>query len=311
MAATIQRAVQKPAPRRFRANEYLWTIILFLLPTFVALAVFVIWPIAASFNLSMVKWNGLTAAREWVGFDNWARLLQDPIFWRAFRNNLVIVVLSIAVQLPIALGLAVMLDRGGRRLNFFKTVYFFPMLMSTVAIGFLFKYVYMPQFGLIYGILDALNLTSWNQDWLGDPNLALYSVIAVICWQFIPFYMIIFLAAPTGIPAELREAAFIDGATEGQYFWRIVLPLLRGTVSTAAILSLIGSLKYFDLIWVMTEGGPVNASELMATYMVKKAFQSYEMGYGSTVATAQFIIVLVIAVTAFSLSRRASAAVEG
>jgi ABC-type sugar transport system permease subunit len=132
----------------------------------------------------------------------------------------------------------------------------------------------------------------------------LYSVIAVICWQYIPFYMILFLAALTVIPEELREAALIDGATENQYFWKIVLPLLKGTISTAMVLSLIGSLKYFDLIWVMTEGGPSNASELMATYMYKKAFQSFEMGYGSTVATALFVIVMSIALTVFSLLNR-------
>lgn len=296
---TVAQDVARKTPGKPFINEYTATAILFLVPAFFFLAVFVVWPILSSLQLSFVEWNGISPQRDFVGFDNWARLFKDSVFWRAFRNNLIIVALSILVQLPIAMALAVLLDKGGKKLQLFKTVYFFPMLMSTVAIGILFKYIYDPQFGLVTSLLETAGLKFLVRNWLGDPNVVLYSVIAVICWQFIPFYMILFLAALTGIPEELREAAFIDGATENQYFWRIVLPLLRGTISTAVVLSLIGSLKYFDLIWVMTEGGPANASELMATYMYKKAFQSFEMGYGSTVATALFMIVMVIALTVF------------
>jgi raffinose/stachyose/melibiose transport system permease protein len=296
---TVAQDVARKTPGKPFINEYTATAILFLFPAFFFLAVFVVWPILSSLQLSFVEWNGISPQRDFVGFDNWARLFKDSVFWRAFKNNLIIVALSILVQLPIAMALAVLLDKGGKKLQLFKTVYFFPMLMSTVAIGILFKYIYDPQFGLVTSLLETAGLKFLVRNWLGDPNIVLYSVIAVICWQFIPFYMILFLAALTGIPEELREAAFIDGATENQYFWRIVLPLLRGTISTAVVLSLIGSLKYFDLIWVMTEGGPANASELMATYMYKKAFQSFEMGYGSTVATALFIIVMVIALTVF------------
>ncbi|MBK8051178.1 MAG: sugar ABC transporter permease [Anaerolineales bacterium] len=303
---TTSTSSTPPKRRRRWRTEYALTAFLFLLPTFIFLAIFVVWPIAASIQLSFTEWNGISPTQKPVGGANWVRLMSDGVFWRAFRNNLVIVVLSILIQLPIGMALAVLLDRGGRKFNLFKTVYFFPLLMSTVAVGILFKYIYDPQFGMLTSGLRALGLGFLVQDWLGDTDVVLFSVIAVICWQFIPFYMIIFYAALTGIPAELREAAFIDGATESNYFWRIVLPLLRGTISTAAVLSLIGSLKYFDLIWVMTEGGPTNASELMATYMYKKAFQSYEMGYGSTVATALFVIVMVIALSVLFVTRRFS-----
>ncbi len=197
------------------------------------------------------------------------------------------------------------IDAGGRRFRIFKVTYFLPMLMSTIAIGILFKYLYDPYFGLINATLEAVGLKALAQQWLSDPRIALYSVIAVICWQYIPFYMLLFLAALGGIPAELREAALIDGATENKYFWRIALPLMRGTIVTASTLSLIGSLKYFDLIWVMTEGGPVNSTELMATYMYKKAFQSFEVGYGAAIASALFVIVLLSAGTIFfALQRR-------
>ena len=210
------------------------------------------------------------------------------------------------IQMPIAMGLAILLEQGEKYFIFkvFKTVYFFPMLMSSVAIGILFKYVYDPVFGIINPALESLGLESWTRSWLGDSDVALFAVIAVICWQYIPFYMILFLAALRGIPEDLRDAALIDGAGETRYYWSIALPLVQGTMRTAVILSLIGSLKYFDLIWVMTQGGPNNESELMATYMYKKAFPSFEMGYGSTIASGMFIIVMVIALVVLTLTRR-------
>ena len=214
------------------------------------------------------------------------------------------VALSIAIQLPVAMALAVLLHRGGKKLKIFKVVYFFPMLMSTVAVGALFKAVYDLQFGVVTPLLRAIGLGSLARDWLGDARVALFSVIAVICWQFIPFYMILFLARLSSIPNELREAASMDGATGGQYFWRVELPLMRGIIITAMTLSLIGSLKYFDLIWVMTEGGPSRATELMATYMYKEAFSSFRMGYGSTIATAMFFIVMTAALVAIAIRQR-------
>lgn len=280
------------------------TAVLFLTPTVLALVVFIIWPIVDSARLSLYRWNGVDPVKTWVATENWVRLAQDGVFWRAVRNNFMIVILSILTQLPIGMALAVLLDAGGRHFRIFKITYFLPLLMSTVAIGILFKYLYDPYFGLINATLDAIGLGALSQPWLSDPNLALYAVIAVICWQYIPFYMLLFLAALGGIPAELREAALIDGATENKYFWRIALPLMRGTMITAGTLSLIGSLKYFDLIWVMTGGGPVSATELMATYMVKKTFQSFEVGYGATVATALFVIVVAVAGTVFFTLQR-------
>lgn len=301
MAATLKEKPLAHSPARPRPlfNEYTVAAVLFLLPAFAFLFVFVLWPILDSFRLSLYKWNGVDPDLTFLGVQNWVRLAKDSVFWRALRNNFTIVVLSILIQLPVGLALAVLLDSGGRKFRFFKVIYFLPLLLSTVAIGILFKYIYDPYFGIINATLDMIGLDALRQEWLSNPRIALFSVIAVICWQFIPFYMVFFLAALAGIPPELREAAYIDGATENRYFWRIVLPLLRGTVVAATTLSLIGSLKYFDLIWVMTEGGPVNATELMATYMYKKAFASFEMGYGATIASALFIVVLVTALAVY------------
>jgi raffinose/stachyose/melibiose transport system permease protein len=301
-----QASSQAVALKKVRISENTITAIVFLAPAFLFLVVFVLWPIVNSVQLSFYEWDGISPARTFIAFENWTTLLTDPIFWRAVGNNFIIVILSIAIQLPIAMALAVLLDKGGSKLRLFKVTYFLPLLMSTVAVGILFKYVYDPQSGLLTTFLQAVGLSALVRTWLGDPGVALYAVIAVICWQFIPFYMILFLAALAGIPSELREAAFLDGATENQYFWKIALPMVKGTIATAAILSLIGSLKYFDLIWVMTEGGPLNATELMATYMYKNAFISFKMGYGSTIATMLFIIVMVVSLTVMSLTRRST-----
>lgn len=278
--------------------------VLFLLPAFVFLAVFIVWPVLLSIQLSFYDWNGIAPVRRFVGLANWKALAGDRIFWKALGNNLIVVALSISIQLPVAMVLAVLLHRGGKKLKIFKVVYFFPMLMSTVAVGALFKAVYDLQFGVVTPLLRAIGLGSLARDWLGDARVALFSVIAVICWQFIPFYMILFLARLSSIPNELREAASMDGATGGQYFWRVELPLMRGIIITAMTLSLIGSLKYFDLIWVMTEGGPSRATELMATYMYKEAFSSFRMGYGSTIATAMFFIVMTAALVAIAIRQR-------
>ena len=222
-------------------NEYTLTTILFLLPTIVFMGVFVVWPIISSFELSLYRWNGIAPVRDYIGLDNWTRLWNDTIFWRAFRNNMTVVVISIAVQMPIAMLLAIMLERGSHLFSFkiFRTVYFFPMLMSSVAIGILFKYIYDPSFGVVNTFLEGVGLEGWTRSWLGDRDVVLYAVIAVICWQFIPFYMILFQAALSSISEDLRDAARIDGANEAQYYLRIAIPLARPGIAAAALLAFI------------------------------------------------------------------------
>lgn len=265
----------------------------FLIPVFLFILVFIVYPIVNSFWLSLHNWNGISSKKIFYGLENWKTLATDTVFYKSFLNNIIIVILSIAVQLPIAMALAFLLDTGGKKLNFLKMVYFLPMLMSSVAVGFLFKYTYDPQFGLISAV-SALLGGEGMVDLLGNPKIAIYAVITVICWQYIPFYMVYFLAAFSSLPEELYEASIIDGATYGQYFWRVALPCMKGTVKSAAVLSLVGSLKYFDLIYVMTQGGPNGATELMATYMYKSAFQTMQMSYGSTIASGMFIVITLI-----------------
>ena len=272
---------------------------LFLAPVTILLIVFILYPIIDTFITSGYQWNGISSAKEFIGFENWKNLLTDKNCWIAFRNNLVIMVLSIVIQIPIGLALATFLDFGGKKLTIFKVIWFVPLLMSSVAIGFLFTYALATNGGIVSTISGWFG--GGNIDLLGNPKTALLTVIIVICWQFTPFYMVYFMAAFTNIPYDVFEAARIDGATRGQYFWRIALPLLVPSMKSAAILSMVGSLKYFDLIYAMTGGGPGTSTELMATYMYKQSFKNFNMGYGSAVAGGMFILISMVALITMKL----------
>lgn len=272
---------------------------LFLAPVTILLLVFILYPIIDTFITSGYQWNGISSAKKLIGFENWKTLLADKNFWIAFRNNLVIMVLSIVIQIPIGLALATFLDFGGKKLTVFKVIWFVPLLMSSVAIGFLFTYALATNGGIVSTISGWFG--GGNVDLLGNPKTALLTVIIVICWQFTPFYMVYFMAAFTNIPYDVFEAARIDGATRGQYFWRIALPLLVPSMKSAAILSMVGSLKYFDLIYVMTGGGPGTSTELMATYMYKQSFKNFNMGYGSAVAGGMFILISMVSLITMKL----------
>ena len=272
---------------------------LFLAPVTILMIVYIFYPIVDTFITSTYQWNGISAVKKFIGIQNWITLIQDKSFWIAFKNNLIIMVLSIVIQIPLGLALATFLDFGGKKLTIFKVIWFIPLLMSSVAIGFLFTYALATNGGIVSTISGWFG--GGNIDLLGNPKTALLTVIAVICWQFTPFYMVYFMAAFTNIPYDVFEAARIDGATRGQYFWRIALPLLVPSMKSAAILSMVGSLKYFDLIYVMTGGGPGTSTELMATYMYKESFSQFNMGYGSAVAGGMFILISMIALITMKL----------
>lgn len=273
--------------RRQRATNQ--AAFVFLLPVLLIMCVFIFYPIIDSFRISMLEWNGISADKTFVGLSNWSKLIGDKSFWMAFRNNIVIMVLSIVIQIPIGLAEATFIEFAGKKSTICKVIWFIPMLMSSVAIGFLFTYALASNGGMVSTVSNFFG--GGNIDLLGNKDTALLTVIMVIAWQFVPFYMVYSMAAYTNISEDVYEASLIDGATKGQYFWKIALPLLMPSLKSAAILSMVGSLKYFDLIYVMTGGGPGNATELMATYMYKKAFTEFNMGYGSAVAGGMFLLI--------------------
>ena len=266
----------------------------FLVPALLVIAVFVIYPILQSFITSGYEWNGYSSNKSFIGLANWAELLKDKVFWNAFKHNLLVMVLSIVIQMPIGLALATFLDKVGRKGNVCKVIWFIPMLMSSVAIGYLFRYALDANTGFVTAISKFFG--GGTVDLLGNTGTVLITCIFIIAWQFIPFYMVYYLAGYSGLPSDVHEAAMVDGATESQYFWQISLPLLKPTIKSAVVLSIVGSLKYFDLVYVLTNGGPSHASELMATYMYSNAFSSYRMGYASAIASGMFLLISVIAI---------------
>ncbi|MBS4210026.1 sugar ABC transporter permease [Bacillus sp. FJAT-50079] len=273
----------------------------FLAPALIVYLVYVVYSIFMTFFYSMFKWSGIEAASDFIGLANYVQLMNDGVFWKSLTNNLILVATSVLTQIPLGLIMALLLFAPIRGIRLFRTVYFMPFLMSTVAIGLLFIFILDPNFGLVNHFLSLLGLDSWQRGWLGESDTALWSVVAVISWQFAPFYMILFRASIVGIPDELYEAAKIDGANKWQNFIHVTLPLLMPTIVTSSILAIIGSLKYFDLIYVMTNGGPNNSTELMATYMYKQAFTNFNMGYGSAVSFGMFIIALIITLAVLGL----------
>lgn len=271
----------------------------FLFPVLFFLVVYLAYPIVATFVNSLHQWNGISADKKFIGLANWIKLVNDSDFWRAFANNLKIMVLSLAVQMPIGILLATFLDAVGKKGNIFKALWFLPMLMSSVAVGYLWRYALATNGGILSSI--SVLLGNGKLDLLGNQATALYAVIGVVCWQFIPFYMVYYMAGYSSISTDVYEAAILDGATRGQYVRHVALPLLVPTIKSAIILSLIGSLKYFDLVYVMTGGGPGTSTELMATYMYKNSFVTFNMGYGSTIAAGMFILITVFAATVMRL----------
>jgi raffinose/stachyose/melibiose transport system permease protein len=276
-------------------------ILTFTGPALLIYVIYVLYPIISTLYFSLYSWTGIGSNETFVGLGNYIKLLSDRIFIQSFENNTLLTVASIFTQLPLGLIMALLLFAPIRGMRLFRTVYFLPLLMSTVAIGILWTYIYDPTFGIINEGLGLMGLESWQTGWLGGKTTAFWSIVATICWQFTPFYMILFRAAIVGIPDDIYEAANIDGANGWKRFWHITFPLLRPTIITSSILSIIGSLKYFDLIFIMTGGGPDSSTELMATYMYKQAFAQFNMGYASAISFSMFVIAFLVTVIFLSV----------
>lgn len=267
-------------------------IVIFLLPAVAIFTIFVVWPVVQAAYFSLFKWNGLGPLQDFVGLQNYLNILQDGLFRTALGNNLFILVLSLAIQLPIALGLALLVGRKLRGRAFFRLLYFLPYVLSEVVTGLIWSFIYHPDFGLLNSIIQAIFPAFEKQVWLGF-DLVMPALFVVITWRYFGFHLMLFVAGLQDIPPEIEEAALIDGANGAQAMRYVTLPMLGTTIRLSIYLSVLGSLQFFDLIWVMTLGGPVNASETMATYLVKFGFQRFALGYGSAVAVILFVLCFV------------------
>jgi len=272
-------------------------ITLFVLPGMVIFFLFLLWPISKSLDISLYKWNGLGAMTEYLGFNNYITLFNNAIFRSSLTHSFVIMILSLGIQLPLALGLALLVGRGnlrGRR--FFRGALFVPFIFSEIISAILWLYVLKPVNGLANVALLAVVPGFQPISWLADRNIVLFGIFAVITWKYFGFHMILYMAGLQNISKDLEDAARVDGATEGNVLRFITLPLLGSTIRLTIFLSVLGSFQQFVIINVMTLGGPVNASEVIGTYLFKYGIQQSKLGYGSAVAVILFIITLIFSV---------------
>ena len=309
-------AAATPPVRRRKPLGSRWRMRLEILalagPALIVFVTFVIFPVALAAYYGFFSWAGYGPATDFVGLRNYVTILQDEAFIEALRHNVIIAVLSLVIQGPIALGLALLLNRKMRGQSVIRVLIFVPYVISEVVVGLGWSLMLQSN-GAANGLLEKVGLGDLQQDWLSDPNIAIWSLMLIITWKYIGFAVILFLAGLQGIPEELSEAASIDGASYWQVQRTIVLPLLGPTVKIWAFLSIIGSLQLFDMVWVTTKGGPNFSSATMATYLVEIGSSRQQIGYGTAVAVILFVISLVIALVyqRFALNRDLEGATTG
>ena len=275
-----------------------WLIIAaFLSPAVCVYALFVLYPIAQATYYSLFRWKGLGPLENFISLDNYRNILTDDTFHLALQHNFAIIVLSLCLQLPFALAVALLIrgEMWGRAM--FRTIFFLPYVLSEVVTGVVWVFIFRPETGLLNILFGALIPGFEPRGWLGDPDTVLYAIFVVITWRFFGFHMILYLAGLQNIPSELEDASRVDGATSWQVLRDITLPLLGPTIRVSAFFSILGSLQFFDLMWVMTKGGPVNASNTMATYMFTYGFERFQLGYGAAVSLVIFAICFLFSIS--------------
>jgi raffinose/stachyose/melibiose transport system permease protein len=279
----------------------------FVLPAFVLYVVFFAYPFVSSIYLSMTEWNGVQAP-VFTGSANYQRLLDDPLMWHSLRNNLIWVVLGTALPITIGLLLSVLLWAGAKASIVFRTIYFLPVVISPVVIGVIWGWIYNPIFGLLNVGLNAAGLGFLAKGWLGDPNTALYAVLITAVWSYVGFCVVVLYSALQKVDADLIDAATLDGANGWQRFRDVIVPQIAPVLTMVTVYTIIGGFNVFDVVFIMTRGGPANASELIATYTYKKSFVEGEVGYGAALSMVMTILALSATVVALKLRSKADAA---
>jgi raffinose/stachyose/melibiose transport system permease protein len=267
-----------------------------VLPALAVYVLFVLYPMVRAVWYSLYDWNGLGAMDNYVGWGNFDRILSDQVFRMAVRHNFTIILLSLAIQLPFALAVALLIRDNIRGRAAFRTIFFLPYVLSEVIAGVVWAFIFRPQNGLLNEYLGWLIPGFEPQALLADTSKVLYAIFVVITWKFFGFHMILYLAGLQNIPSELEDAARVDGATAFQVLKDVTLPLLGPTIRVSVFFSVLGSLQFFDLIWIMTKGGPVNASNTMATYMYTYGFTRFQLGYGAAVSLVIFAICFIFSI---------------
>ena len=273
-------------------------IVLFMLPTVLIITVFLYFPVILNFVNSLFQWSAFSTQRRFVGAANYIKMFGDEVFRTAIFNNLVCMAVSVVFQIGLSLVMAAALEeKFMRRFQpFFRTVYFLPSLLMVTVTGIMFQIIYNPLIGLVNPLLELLGLDASGVDLLGSASSAIWAVVAVSQWQYIGYTLILFLVAMQNIPAQLYEAAELDGVGPVRKFFSITLPQIREMLMVNMIVTMTGSIKVFDEVWVMTGGGPGRATETLGSMLYRAGFRNDEMGYASAVAFFVFLVTSLIAI---------------
>ncbi len=272
-------------------NQQTLTPWLFLAPGMAMFALYVIWPIFASFRLSFYDYDGL-GKEVWLGLDNYRELWSDPAFVTSLKNNVIWLVMYM-LAVPAGLGIAIFLNQTVRGIRIYKSLFFFPFVISQVVVGLMFAWFYAPNFGLLYKLIEMV--TGKGIAVLADPNLATYGIIVAGLWPQIAYCMILYLTGLNNVAPDQVEAARLDGAKGLRMLWYVILPQLRPATFIAVVVTVIGALRSFDLVSIMTNGGPFGSTRVLSYYMYEKALSEYgfRMGYGAAIAVVLFAIMMI------------------
>lgn len=276
-----------------RSNKLI--ISMFILPALLFYLGVSTFPLLSSLVLSFFNWN-VAGLNGFIGLKNYIQLFStDTIFLGACLNTFYATFLCLAIQVPFAMLLAFLLRKNIALKNVFKISFFVPNMVSTASIGILWIFILHPEFGMLNSLLKSVGLGALTHVWLGESDTALTFVILALCWQYIGYHMIIYLCAMQNIPSSINEAASIDGANAWQVFWKITLPMIAPIIKVDAVLIATGSLRIFDVVFIMTGGGPNHASEMIATHLYTRSFKGMQFGYGS--AMSVILMVMCVGIT--------------
>jgi len=297
-AATSPAPTALPGPGTGRLRRSLRTgleLLFFVGPALSLFLVFVVWPIIKAVQFSLYRWKGFGPLSDFVGFDNYDAVLHNEVFTDAFVHNLTVVVLSVLIQLPLGLAIALLLNRRMRGQGLLRTIIFVPYVLSEVIAGVVWFQLLQPQYGVADSLLSSVGLHGPEQGWLGTPDYALFTVMVVLTWKYLGLAVLLLLAGLQGIPVDVVEAAQMDGAGWWQIQRRITIPLLGPTMRVWAFLSMVGSLQLFDMVWILTGGGPANSTTTMATFLVTEGTKRQNYGIASAASVILFVVALFMA----------------
>lgn len=268
-----------------------------LLPGFVMLTVFLLIPIGQAAYYSVYDWNGLGPLDDFVGLANYQRALSQEVFRGAIKHSFIIMGLSLLIQLPLAMTLALILVRGQLKFQrFFRTLFFLPYVFSEIVAAYIWLYVYNPRGGLLNEIMVLFNPEYAGTAWLANLDTALIAIFFVLTWKFFGFHMLLYMAGLQNISKEVEDSARVSGANELQVLRYVTLPMMRETITLTIFLSILGSFQQFIVVWILTEGGPAYQSELIVTYLYKFGIQRMQLGYGSALAVILFMMTLLFSI---------------